>query len=89
MCPLAHQVLAVARNAGLVLFCAVFLHESITLLEAFGYTVALSAFCYYNYLRMTAPKTKLPLAHPPHPPHTDPRDLEKGQGLSSPKPSES
>eukprot|EP00041_Stephanoeca_diplocostata_P014146 m.253930 g.253930 ORF g.253930 m.253930 type:complete len:329 (+) comp19598_c1_seq4:354-1340(+) len=48
----AIKVLGTARNAGLILFCFVFLGEKITGLEAMGYTIALSAFSYYSLLQI-------------------------------------
>ena len=42
------KALGTARNAGLVLFCAVFLGETVTEVEVLGYAVALSAFVFYT-----------------------------------------
>ena len=46
------KLLGTARNAGLVLFSAIFLGEQITALQAFGYLVCLYAFGLYNYYKM-------------------------------------
>ena len=51
-CP--RQVLGTARNAGLILFCWMFLGEVITATEGLGYLTALSAFSYYSYLQVNA-----------------------------------
>lgn len=42
------KVLGTARNAGLVLFSAMWYHETITRLEALGYCISLLAFAAYN-----------------------------------------
>lgn len=47
------KIISVARTAALVLWCAAFLHEQITPLEALGYTISLSGFAVYNRLRIT------------------------------------
>ena len=41
-----------ARNAGLVLFSAIFLGETITAVQTFGYLVCLTFFGLYNYYKM-------------------------------------
>ena len=41
-------MLGTARNAGLVLFSAMWYHETITRLEALGYCISLLAFAAYN-----------------------------------------
>lgn len=46
------KVLGTARNAGLVVFCWLFLGETITALEGFGYVLALSAFSFYSFLQI-------------------------------------
>lgn len=48
------KVLAVARTAGLVLFCALFLNETVTVLEAIGYCISLSCFVWYNFIKVPA-----------------------------------
>eukprot|EP00040_Diaphanoeca_grandis_P036432 m.232182 g.232182 ORF g.232182 m.232182 type:complete len:347 (-) comp33616_c2_seq5:176-1216(-) len=48
----ALKVLGTARNAGLIVFCAVFMGEHITALESGGYVVALAAFSYYTRLQL-------------------------------------
>eukprot|EP00040_Diaphanoeca_grandis_P043820 m.10387 g.10387 ORF g.10387 m.10387 type:complete len:315 (+) comp8270_c0_seq1:300-1244(+) len=45
------KIISVARTAGLVLLCAVFLKETITSLEALGYTLSLAAFVWYNFIK--------------------------------------
>jgi hypothetical protein len=59
------KVLGTARNAGLILFCWMFLGEVITATEGMGYLAALTAFIYYTYLQVGRPHE----ATPP-PPHT-------------------
>jgi hypothetical protein len=46
------KVLGTARNAGLIVFCWVFLGETITGLEGVGYIGALTAFSYYSKLQL-------------------------------------
>eukprot|EP00038_Savillea_parva_P010291 m.189251 g.189251 ORF g.189251 m.189251 type:complete len:358 (-) comp17692_c0_seq1:105-1178(-) len=46
------KVLGTARNAGLIVFCWIFLNETITALEGLGYIAALTAFSYYSYLQL-------------------------------------
>lgn len=46
------KLMGTARNAGLVLFSAIFLGETITGLQAFGYFVCLVFFGVYNYFKM-------------------------------------
>jgi len=46
------KVLGTARNAGLVLFSALFYDERITLLEGVGYGISLLAFFGYNYFKI-------------------------------------
>ena len=41
-----------ARNAGLVLFSALFLGEVVTAQQAFGYAFCLGFFGLYNYYKM-------------------------------------
>ena len=43
------KLMGTARNAGLVLFSAVFLHETITLTQTAGYAMCLAFFGLYNY----------------------------------------
>ena len=50
--PRPTQVLGTARNAGLVLFSALFYDERITLLEGVGYGISLLAFFGYNYFKI-------------------------------------
>eukprot|EP00039_Didymoeca_costata_P017071 m.313560 g.313560 ORF g.313560 m.313560 type:complete len:322 (+) comp16491_c3_seq2:164-1129(+) len=50
--------IAVARTAGLVIFCAAFLGESISMLEGFGYMLSLACFVEYNRLRILENKEK-------------------------------
>lgn len=45
------KIVSVARTAGLVIFCSVFLHEEITLIEAVGYGISLLGFVWYNVIR--------------------------------------
>eukprot|EP00009_Paramoeba_aestuarina_P010017 CAMPEP_0201542878 /NCGR_PEP_ID=MMETSP0161_2-20130828/72273_1 /ASSEMBLY_ACC=CAM_ASM_000251 /TAXON_ID=180227 /ORGANISM="Neoparamoeba aestuarina, Strain SoJaBio B1-5/56/2" /LENGTH=226 /DNA_ID=CAMNT_0047950567 /DNA_START=1001 /DNA_END=1678 /DNA_ORIENTATION=+ len=45
-------MLALARNAGLVLFCATFLGEEVTTLQLLGYSLTLGCFGWYNHIRM-------------------------------------
>ena len=47
----ALKVLGTARNAGLVLFSAVFLGEQITPTQTVGYAICLAAFALYNYYK--------------------------------------
>ena len=49
--------LAVARTAGLVLFCAMFLGEVVTKVEALGYAISFACFIWYSYLEMTSPSS--------------------------------
>ena len=44
--------LGTARNAGLVVFGAIVLRETVSPLELSGYVVSLAAFTAYNYYRM-------------------------------------
>jgi hypothetical protein len=44
-------VLGTARNAGLVLWSAYMLGESISRLELAGYSISLTAFAAYNYFK--------------------------------------
>ncbi|KAL1528360.1 hypothetical protein AB1Y20_009713 [Prymnesium parvum] len=46
------KLMGTARNAGLVLFSAIFLEETITTTQAFGYGVCLFFFCLYNYYKL-------------------------------------
>jgi hypothetical protein len=46
------KVLATARNAGLVLFCALFLSEAVTGMQFFGYSLSLGCFVWYNAIKM-------------------------------------
>jgi len=46
------KLLGTARNAGLVLFSAVFLGEEITPLQGFGYALSLAFFGLYNYYKI-------------------------------------
>ena len=46
------KVLGTARNAGLVVFGAVVIGETISGLELVGYCFSLAAFAAYNYYRM-------------------------------------
>jgi len=46
------KLLGTARNAGLVLFSAVFLGEEITPLQGFGYALSLAIFGLYNYYKI-------------------------------------
>ena len=46
------KLLGTARNAGLVLFSALFLGEEITPLQALGYALCLAFFGLYNYYKM-------------------------------------
>ena len=52
----SHQVMlklmGTARNAGLVLFSAIFLGDEITATQAFGYAICLFFFGLYNYYKM-------------------------------------
>jgi len=61
----ALKVLGTARNAGLIVFCAVFMGEHITALESCGYVVALTAFSYYSYLQLTKPAPAVVKSLPP------------------------
>ena len=45
------KVLVVARTAMFVLFCFVFLGESITAVEFIGYVFSLACFTYYSFLK--------------------------------------
>jgi len=40
------------QSIGLVIFCAAFYGETVTSLEALGYTVSLASFVFYNYVRI-------------------------------------
>ncbi len=44
----APQILSAARNAALVLFCAVVLGESVTPMQALFYSLSLVAFVVYS-----------------------------------------
>lgn len=46
------KVMGTARNAGLVLFSAIFLNESITPTQTVGYVICLAAFALYNYYKV-------------------------------------
>ena len=48
------KLLGTARNAGLVLFSSVFLGETITRTQTFGYAVCLTFFGAYNYCKLHA-----------------------------------
>lgn len=48
------QVLGTVKNAALVLFCVIFLREPVSVLQAFGYTVALAGFSWYQYIKISA-----------------------------------
>ena len=52
------KLMGTARNAGLVLFSATFLGETITPTQAVGYAICLGFFGLYNYCaRRTSPQT--------------------------------
>ena len=46
------KLMGTARNAGLVLFSAIFLGDEITATQAFGYAICLFFFGLYNYYKM-------------------------------------
>ncbi|CAD7700494.1 unnamed protein product [Ostreobium quekettii] len=46
------KVLGTVKNTLLVLFCAVFLHETVTFVEGTGYGVSLAGFMWYNKIKM-------------------------------------
>ena len=46
------KLMGTARNAGLVLFSAVFLGDEITATQAVGYAICLFFFGLYNYYKM-------------------------------------
>lgn len=46
------KLMGTARNAGLVLFSALFLGENLTSTQTFGYSVCLLFFGLYNYYKM-------------------------------------
>ena len=52
------KALAVSRNAGLVVFCVLFLGDEISSLQTFGYTCSLLCFVWYNQVRFTNPRKK-------------------------------
>ena len=47
--------ISVSRTAALVLFCAVFLGEEVSLLEGVGYVISLACFIWYNAIRIENP----------------------------------
>ena len=46
------KLMGTARNAGLVLFSAIFLGETITTTQTVGYAICLFFFGLYNYYKM-------------------------------------
>lgn len=46
------QVLGTVKNAALVIFCVIFLGESVTGLQGLGYSVALVGFSWYQLVKM-------------------------------------
>jgi hypothetical protein len=49
-------VLGTVKNAALVIFCVIFLGESVTGLQGTGYTVALLGFSWYQWIKTTGGK---------------------------------
>jgi hypothetical protein len=45
------QVLGTVKNAGLVIFCVLFLAEEVSSLQGTGYTIALAGFSWYQYIK--------------------------------------
>ena len=45
------QVLGTVKNAGLVIFCVIFLAETVTTVQGTGYSVALLGFSWYQYIK--------------------------------------
>ena len=50
--------ISVSRTAALVLFCAAFLGEKVSLLEGVGYVVSLACFIWYNAIRIGVAEDK-------------------------------
>lgn len=48
------QVLGTVKNAALVIFCVIFLRETVTTLQGTGYTVALAGFAWYQWIKIVA-----------------------------------
>ncbi|CAD7700495.1 unnamed protein product [Ostreobium quekettii] len=46
------KLLATVKSAALVLFCALFLGETVTLIEALGYALSIVGFLWYNKIKM-------------------------------------
>eukprot|EP00803_Ostreobium_quekettii_P005683 evm.model.scf_1270.4 EVM.evm.TU.scf_1270.4 scf_1270:40335-43122(+) len=46
------KLLATVKSAALVLFCALFLGETVTLIEAVGYALSIAGFLWYNKIKM-------------------------------------
>jgi hypothetical protein len=59
------QVLGTVKNAGMVVFCVIFLAEKVTSLQGAGYSVALLGFSWYQYIKAvgtTAPSIAAAMA---------------------------
>lgn len=56
------QVLGTVKNAGLVIFCVIFLGEEVTSLQGLGYSIALAGFTWYQLVKMSGrpPAKELP-----------------------------